>query len=93
MSDPVKELHDEFVRYVGMKRRLGDDITIRQVAVGHRQVCIENLRDDGDDLWIERVKTVDRLIEREFADVVPDPPLAQVLREVAEIDRRRRASR
>jgi len=92
VSDPLDILEKELAEYVDFRRRLGnDDFRFVDALLGHRRQCMANLSDSEDEMWADRVRSLDRLAERKGIPLGEERALRFVLDEIAERERKRRA--
>jgi len=92
MTDPLKSMEEELRYYVGLQHRLGQDgFHFEDALIGHRRRCIENLLEDEDELWAERVRHLDQLAMANGIRLENEPTLKEALAVVAERERKRRA--
>jgi hypothetical protein len=58
----IETVRKQLADYVALRHRLGEStFTFADALIGHRQRCLLNLVDDGDDAWAERVRAMDIL--------------------------------
>jgi hypothetical protein len=85
-------LEKELAEYVDLRRRLGsEDFRFVDALLGHRRQCMANLSDSEDEMWADRVRSLDRLAERKGVVLADERPVRYVLDEIAERERKRRA--
>lgn len=64
--DDLSGLRKELVQVVGFTRRYRDpDWSLADSLVHHRRQCLQNYMDDHESFWIDRVKLLDQLADRE----------------------------
>lgn len=67
-ADMVEGLRKEVAGYVAMHSRLGTPTTFEEALRGHRRICQENLRDEGEygaSVWSARLTAIDTLAWQE----------------------------
>lgn len=79
-GDPLEMLAEELTKYVGFQRRYRDpDYTFEQALKGHRRQVLENLRDDGDQMWLLRNSLLEKLAEKRGVQMFGEPELKDIL--------------
>jgi hypothetical protein len=61
----LAELRAELFDYVNLRARLGTPLSFERALRGHREQVIENLRDDGDPMWRDRLSLLDQICVEE----------------------------
>ena len=64
-AEIVEDVRRQVVEYVGFRRRNGPELTYQQALLLHREQCVQNLRDDPDGPWRERLSWLDQLVSEE----------------------------
>lgn len=59
--EQIEELRIELASFVAYRHRRGQEYTFRQALLGHREQVEENMRDDTDPLWRDRLSLLDEL--------------------------------
>lgn len=80
-ADPLVELEKDLQRYLGFQRsRVGrEDMTFADALREHRRQVLENLRDDGDELWLLRNGWLEKLADQRGIDLTAEPQLKDVI--------------
>ena len=93
MPDDFTALTDDITRQVGVERGTNGNTSasFEGVLLDHRRQCLENLRDSGDDFWVNRVKLLDRLAEHKGIPMYDQPNLQWVIDGLREQERQRRS--
>jgi len=64
-ADLLEDLKDELWAYCNFQERRGIKLTFSAALLGHREQVLENMRDDTDPLWRDRLGLLDQLCKEE----------------------------
>jgi hypothetical protein len=64
-AEIVEDVRTQLREYVEFRKRVGDDITYRKALMDHRDAILDNLRDDPDGPWQDRLSLLNELVREE----------------------------
>jgi len=70
-----------------------DHPSFAAALLDHRRQCVENLRDDEWDFWVDRIKALDVIAGRKGIPMYDEPNLQREIEGLRERERARRAER
>lgn len=80
-DSPIDELERELTRYVTFQRKYGEgeSYDFASALKAHRRQVLDNLRDEGGEMWFKRNGLLEKLADQRGIDLTSEPQLRDAI--------------